>query len=170
MRAPAKSGDREAGGDEDRIARFKAFYSAYYVAISAYVRRRVPEHDSADVVAQVFTVAWRRLADVPAPPSDRPWLYGVARRAVADYRRTSRRRLRLLERLADEAAHTSSSADDPGPARGRVEAAIGRLRPKDREVLTLRLRRARGRVREVLLATETPIDPSVAPPAAAARH
>jgi RNA polymerase sigma-70 factor (ECF subfamily) len=192
MHRTEKPVDPDAGTDDDRVARFKVFYQAHYLAISGYVRRRVPEHESADIMAQVFTVAWRRFEVVPCPPSDRPWLYGVARKSVADYRRSLRRRLRLLARLSQEATRAPSTPDELGPARARVEAAIRRLRPRDREVLTLviwddlshaevaavlgcsvnavelRLRRARSRVREALLATDASIDTSVAPPATAA--
>jgi RNA polymerase sigma-70 factor (ECF subfamily) len=71
----------------DRAVGFETFYNAHYLRISGYVRRRVPEHEAADVIAQVFTVAWRRFEQVPPPPEDRLWLFGVARHSVADYRR-----------------------------------------------------------------------------------
>ena len=79
----------------DRAVGFETFYNAHYLRISGYVRRRVPEHEAADVIAQVFTVAWRRFEQVPPPPEDRLWLFGVARHSVADYRRSWLRRLRL---------------------------------------------------------------------------
>ena len=44
----------------DRTLRFEALYNAHYRSISGYVHRRVPEHEAADVIAQVFAVTWRR--------------------------------------------------------------------------------------------------------------
>ena len=48
-------------------------------------------------MAETFLVAWRRLDDVPEPAL--PWLFGVARRTLANSRRSSRRRDILAERL-----------------------------------------------------------------------
>lgn len=89
--------------DDEGSARFEAFYGAHRQPIAAYVRRRVIEHDVEDVIAQVFLIAWRRFALIPPPPEDRLWLFGVARRMVADHRRSTMRRRRLSERLAEEA-------------------------------------------------------------------
>ena len=60
--------------------RFEALYAAHYQAIAGYVLRRVAADEADDVIAQVFTVAWRRFGEVPAPPGDRLWLFGVARK------------------------------------------------------------------------------------------
>jgi GDPmannose 4,6-dehydratase len=161
--------------DDDGSARFEALYSAHSQSVAAYVRRRVIEHEVEDVIAQVFLVAWRRLAVIPAPPEDRLWLFGVARRMVADHRRSTVRRRRLSERLVEEARET------PGPVgtfetQLRVDRAMQDLRPGEREVLRLvlwdgashaqaaalfgctanaaelRYRRARNRFREAFLA------------------
>jgi len=78
--------------DDDRSTRFEALYGAHRPSIAAYVRRRVIEHDVEDVIAQVFLIAWRRFAMIPPPPEDRLWLFGVARRMVADHRRSTVRR------------------------------------------------------------------------------
>src|ERR1700685_1271795 len=89
------------GSERDRAQRFEAFYAAHRQAVAGYARRRVGNNDAGDVIAQVFSVAWRRFDIVPAPPQDRLWLFGVARRLVADHRRSSLRRLRLHQRLAE---------------------------------------------------------------------
>jgi DNA-directed RNA polymerase specialized sigma24 family protein len=79
--------------DRDRQERrFHQLYQVNYRPILAYaVRRVVPADDAGDVFAEVFTTAWRRLADIPSPPSDRLWLYGVARRVIAGRRRSAGR-------------------------------------------------------------------------------
>jgi len=158
--------------------RFEALYTGSYQEISGYVRRRVPPDAADDVVAQVFTVAWRRFGQVPSPPQDRLWLFGVARNCAAEHHRAVTRWLRLRTRLSQEPALAASvpgpggSDHDPGP----VLAALASLRPKEREALQLvlwdelshaeaaevlgctvnafelRYRRARNRVRDALAA------------------
>jgi len=158
--------------------RFEALYTGSYQEISGYVRRRVPPDAADDVVAQVFTVAWRRFGQVPSPPQDRLWLFGVARNCAAEHHRSVTRWLRLRTRLSQEPALAASvpgpggSDHDPGP----VLAALASLRPKEREALQLvlwdelshaeaaevlgctvnafelRYRRARNRVRDALAA------------------
>jgi RNA polymerase sigma-70 factor (ECF subfamily) len=84
----------------DTERRFAALYQAYYRPILAYaVRRAAPGEDAADVVADVFTTAWRRIGEIPEAPADRLWLYGVAQRVVAGRRRSARRLGRLTARL-----------------------------------------------------------------------
>ena len=86
---PRVSGTTDQQRDQER--RFAALYQAYYRPILAYAVRRVaPAEDAADVVADVFTTAWRRIDQVPGAPADRLWLYGVAQRVVAGRRRSAR--------------------------------------------------------------------------------
>lgn len=181
----------EDAANADQAARFEAFYNAHYLQISGYVRRRTPEYEAADVIAHVVTVAWRRFEQVPAPPEDRLWLFGVARHSLADHRRAELRHLRLRARLAQQARVVSGSDDALDPLNARITASLARLRPKDREVLQLvlwddlthteaaavlgcsvnavelRLRRARARVRDALLMTPVTIDRPQTPPTAA---
>ena len=70
---------------------FRVIFEAHYDAVRAYARRRCARlEDADDVVSETFTVAWRRLRDIP-PGSELPWLYGVARRVLANQRRSERR-------------------------------------------------------------------------------
>ena len=67
--------------------RFRAVFS-HLGAVAAYARRR-GNRDADAVAAEVMTIAWRRLADVPVD-DPRPWLYATARNLVlADARRSS---------------------------------------------------------------------------------
>jgi RNA polymerase sigma-70 factor (ECF subfamily) len=121
----------------DRSDRFEALYRAHGQSIAAYVRRRVVEHDVEDVIAQVFLVAWRRLAVIPPPPEDRLWLFGVARRMVADHRRSTVRRRRLSERLAEEARRPVGPVGAFDPTQLQIDRAMRSLRPGERQVLRL---------------------------------
>ena len=88
---------------EQAEARFERLYAEHGRAVLAYaVRRASNAHDAADVVAEVFLVAWRRLDDVPASDGARLWLYAVARRVLANQQRAESRRRRLAERLRRE--------------------------------------------------------------------
>lgn len=119
--------------------RFEEIYEAYSGLILAYAARRTGDvSDAADVVAETFTVAWRRIDDVPPGEIARPWLYGVARRVLANHRRSSERRQRLGDRLQSElsgAAAAPQAADHDDLA--RIAGAFAQLGPGDRELLTL---------------------------------
>jgi len=120
-------------------ARFEAFYRGRYQEIAAYVRRRVGHDAADDVIANVFTVAWRRFGDVPGPPQDRPWLFAVARNTISDHDRAQRRWFRLGARLRADAAITARPAGPPGLGyeHETVLAALAALRPGEREALQL---------------------------------
>ena len=86
-------------------------------------------------MSETFLLAWRRLDDVP--DNALPWLYGAARRIVANEIRRRSRAIRLGERAAN-----SRSIPDRDPAEVvseqlRVRAALAGLSQRDREVLML---------------------------------
>ncbi|MEV3983060.1 sigma-70 family RNA polymerase sigma factor [Nonomuraea sp. NPDC049758] len=115
--------------------RFEAVYDTYYPAIQQYAARRTssPE-DTADVLAETFLIAWRRIADVPQGDKALLWLYGVARRVLANQQRGASRRAVLAERLRDElaAARTVTPVE-----LDHVRRAFDELPERDREVLAL---------------------------------
>jgi RNA polymerase sigma-70 factor (ECF subfamily) len=85
---------------EHRERRFSYLYREHYRSVWAYAVRRIESRaDAADVVADVFATAWRRLPDVPDSPADLLWLYGVARRVVAGKRRSAARMRNLIARM-----------------------------------------------------------------------
>lgn len=119
---------------------FAAAYREHYWAVSRYVARRLDgrSSDVEEVVAEVFTVAWRRRNDLPAIPL--PWLYGVARHCLANAVRGYGRRRRLLDRIGnDESAHGKHVVQGPdaGSPADWVHEALARLAPSDQEVLRL---------------------------------
>ena len=68
---------------------FTALYAAHRRDLLRYGYRRLTDLDAAAELAQdVFVVAWRRRADVPGHAL--PWLYGVARRLLANHWRHRR--------------------------------------------------------------------------------
>jgi RNA polymerase sigma-70 factor, ECF subfamily len=124
-----------AQGDA-RSDRFHAIYEANYQRVLGYALRRTHRDDAADVVAETFLVAWRRLDEVPVGDAARLWLYGTARRALANQQRSRRRRERLSERVRGEFVHeTDQALADPGTSIAAV--AFARLRADERELLGL---------------------------------
>jgi len=118
---------------------FRALFDAHCRPVLAYALRRVGEPaDAADVVAETFLVAWRRRGEVPPGAAARPWLFGVARRVLANQRRGVRRRSALADRLrAQVAAQPVPDPADGAAAASAVRQALRRLDPDDREVLLL---------------------------------
>jgi RNA polymerase sigma-70 factor, ECF subfamily len=118
---PEKSG-RDAG--------FERLFEDHKDAVRAYCLRRADESIADDVVSQTFEIAWRRRAEVRR--SSRGWLLGIARKVLANRRRSDRRHLDLVARLAE------------APPVGRQEEgrlpildALSRLSADDQETLLL---------------------------------
>jgi len=126
-----------------RQQRFEQVYRENRAAILGYVLRRTSNaDDAADVIADTFLTAWRRLDNLPAGEAARPWLYGVARRALANHHRGERRRVALGERLRSELAASAfgefGACNVAPPAGTEVIAAAFRGLPgRDREILSL---------------------------------
>ena len=156
---------------------FRSVYTRTFPSIVSYVRRRVTPGDSSelDVTSEIFAVVWRRLDDLPPPPDDLLWIYGVARNCVARFHRDESRRMRLRTRVTSEpvARPESDRAEETYEV---VREAVARLPETDREAIRLvhweglhheevatvlgltpnavelRLRRARARLRRDLAA------------------
>jgi RNA polymerase sigma-70 factor (ECF subfamily) len=123
-------------GVTDDRHRFEDLFRAHYSAVTRYALRRVGADAAAEIVSETFLTAWRRLDRVPEDAL--PWLYGIARRVIANEHRRRGRAARLVDRLAATAGPTASG--DHAEAitdRLRVHAALERLSDKDREALLL---------------------------------
>jgi len=116
---------------QSRVERFRVLYDAAYPRVMAYALRRArTREDALDVVAETMLIAWRRLDDIPTDGRRLPWVFGVARRVLANHYRSADRRDRLTARLdpAREAADPEFEA---------VHEALDALSPAQREILTL---------------------------------
>ena len=101
-----------------------------------YALRRTDPEEARDVVAETFTVVWRRLEDVPGGDDALPWLLATARRQLANRRRSAATRDRYA--AASRAADTGSrDPADEVTDRSELAAAFDRLSPDDRETLAL---------------------------------
>jgi RNA polymerase sigma-70 factor (ECF subfamily) len=115
---------------------FTALYERHYGDVLRYALRRVDSESARDVAAETFTVAWRRFEQIPHDPL--PWLYGVARRTLANELRSERRRSQLAGRLAAAGVPTVQldHADEVTTTAG-IRVALSCLAPRDQEVLQL---------------------------------
>ena len=110
-------------------ARFRTVFS-HLGAVAAYARRR-GSLDPEALAAEVMTIAWRKLADVPRD-DPRPWLYATARNLVlAEARRTA------TARRYDSEAPTPEPAPEIFELDPQLAHALRELSPLDREALLL---------------------------------
>jgi RNA polymerase sigma-70 factor (ECF subfamily) len=155
---------------------FRAVYARHYADVVRYGLRRLDGTAAAEELAQeVFLVAWRRRWDVPERAL--PWLYGVARRLLANHWRALRAAPPPGELGDRPAADRRAGVDDLLD----VRAALARLSEDDQEILRLiaweqlavaeaalvlgcgvtaakvRLHRARRRLTALLADTPTPV-------------
>jgi RNA polymerase sigma-70 factor (ECF subfamily) len=167
------------------IERFERLYEQHFDRVAAYLLARVDRDAAADALAGTFEVAWRRIADVPE--HELPWLLGVARRVLANARRSRARQAALVERMSSAAAPLTGGDDEDAAVTAGLAAAIAQLTASQQEALLLiawdglsereaalalgcsraafasRLHRARARVRDAIdAARDAPPPPSLA--------
>jgi len=109
-------------------------YADHAAAVRGYALRRTDAATADDVCAAVWSTAWRRIDHVPDDAL--PWLFGVARRVLANERRGRQRRWALHERLAGASGAGQAPAPEL-PSDRRLARALAALRPADREALLL---------------------------------
>lgn len=120
----------------DAEARFRALFEAVYPELRRYAHRRgLRGSDADDLVAEVLTIAWRKLGDVPTD-DPLPWLYATARNVWRNGLRSSRRRSDLLDRLPIPPDAPDHDPDDGAEVR-TVLAALASLSDDDQEILRL---------------------------------
>lgn len=129
--APPTPGSPESG--------FRQLYADTYNEVLRFATRRCHPSHAEDVTAEIFLVAWRRYAQLPADPSERrAWLFGVGYKLLANTRRGEQRREALAVRIGD-----TTDLVDPGThpdlvaTRLDLVRAWGRLRAIHQEALAL---------------------------------
>jgi RNA polymerase sigma factor (sigma-70 family) len=123
------------GRDADAEAEFAAYYREHYGAVLAYVRRRAVEHVARDVVAEVFTTAWRRRDT--AQERGLAWLYATAALVLRNHERHERRAAAASERAGQHQVPWVDDHSEAHDARDVVLRAVAQLSEGDREVLAL---------------------------------
>lgn len=121
---------------DERSEAFEHLFVQVYEPLQRYLHRRCPADDVDDVLNDVLTTLWRRLDEVPEHVA-LPWAYGVARRSLANHRRSRNRVLRLVARTAAQPSTTPDRIEWTDELDGRLHAALAHLSECDREVVRL---------------------------------
>lgn len=123
---------------DEQEARFTRLYETYYRNVFSYVVLRVAPQTAEDVTGEVFTVAWRKIDEIPEQAL--PWLLGVARNLARQSYGAAGQARGLIDRLAglttDADRHAWDAADHV-IAREQALAALRTLSAKEAEAVTL---------------------------------
>jgi RNA polymerase sigma-70 factor, ECF subfamily len=115
---------------------FEFIYNASCDSVLAYVLRRTDRENALDVVAETWLIAWRRLPEIPR--NSLPWLLGVARKVLANQRRSISRRDELCHKLRSQPEESFLHHYPNARGLGDVVAKVFEdLSPTDREMLCL---------------------------------
>lgn len=161
--------------------RFTSVFDEHFDAVLRFALARAEPEAAKDATAETFLAAWRTFDRLPADP--RGWLLAVCRNKLADHYRSSGRQLTVSELVAPTSAVPTADHGESIVEQDRVRTAFLRLRPGDQDLLRLlawdglshreaaevlgcspalfsvRLHRARRRLRAALAEQETPPDP-----------
>lgn len=135
--------------DLDLVARWKAgdqraatlLVERHAPPLARFVASVGARHDVEEVVQDTFVRAFASLDSFRGDSSLRTWLFTIARRLVLDRRRAERRRGEQVEVHDDDVRTEYDSLDVvvADETRRRLEAAMKKLSPTQREVFTLRV-------------------------------
>lgn len=120
-------------------SRITNLFENHYDEVLAFCVRRIGESEAQDVAAEVFAVAWRRLDEIEKG-MERAWLFGIARRVLANRWRSVKRQSRLAKKAS---ALATVSGDSPDVLMVRREQdnmvieTVRKLKVDDQEVLML---------------------------------
>jgi RNA polymerase sigma-70 factor, ECF subfamily len=119
---------RSQAGDKDAFGRL---YQMYAPLVNAVLLARVPSHEVADLVQEVFILAYRKLGGLREAGAFGAWICAIARNRAAEFHRTKR----LMEEIPPYVADGKEV-----PARGMEVLEVIRKMPETyRETLILRL-------------------------------
>jgi RNA polymerase sigma-70 factor (ECF subfamily) len=145
--AALEAAERVLSGDDGA---FRVIVETYGELLAGVVGRRVPLQEVQDVVQDAFVRAYRALPGFRRECPLRVWLVRIAKLAAADHWRRQYRNREVSMSDFDEAglvgveraaaageAVRSAEAERSDAARELVEAAMARISPEDRAVLTM---------------------------------
>ncbi|BBJ43994.1 hypothetical protein SSPO_067120 [Streptomyces antimycoticus] len=118
--------------------RFRDLYEECHPRVLAYAASLVGRQVGEDITSETFTVAWRRMRDIPTPPL--PWLLGVARNLTRELRRRDGRQYDLAAQEAQRIITSGAQVEDVAAGvteRAVALQALAGLSAADRELLTL---------------------------------
>lgn len=139
MKVELRAGATGVSRAKDERARerdFDAAFEDHFDTVMAYaIRRTSSRADAEDAVAETFVVAWRRWDDRPS--SLLPWLYGIARRVLANARRGDARRQALASKVSASSETSAHDHAERVDSDASILSALRSLPRIDREVIFL---------------------------------
>ena len=128
---------------------FEALYRRAFPRVYGYVATLMRDRAAAEeVTAQAFERAFRKRRSFRASRgTEEAWLFGIARNAALDELRRRKRRAVLEAEPEDVHAPSADEQVDGTLRRETVRGALGRLTPRERELVGAQVRRrpvARG--------------------------
>jgi RNA polymerase sigma-70 factor (ECF subfamily) len=117
--------------------RFEALYRSTRLDVLAYLARRTGDREqAADLLAETYPIAWRKLHEIPEDPRARLWLFGVARNLLRNHDRAHQSQTVLTQRLAHEMTTLTgdTSKDNQNET---LRQALDELPAKEQEVILL---------------------------------
>ena len=132
--------DRCLGGPLSQTTQFNRIYERHHRPVLAYCLRRTSEADAYDAASEVFSVAWRRLSDIPSGDKELAWLYGVARKVLSRQWRSAGRFRKLLDKVGSQPERVAPDVATVVVRKAeydQVVAAATTLRLPDQEILRL---------------------------------
>lgn len=132
---PARA--RDAAPDREAVARL--FHENVRYVFRALRHLGVRDRDADDVCQEVFVTAQRRLPDFEPRASERAWLYGIAVRLAAAYRRKAHHRRESLDGETADAAEQASAPEAVDARREltRLAALLDELDDDERAAFVL---------------------------------
>lgn len=122
----------------DLETRFVEVYEAAYTDLVRFAARRGDPGHAEDIVAEAFTIAWRRSADLPRGLDEaRAWLFGIARNLLmAKHRKDAHA---LAVRVCDPRDPSAAELGHEDAVISALDlvAAWGRLSAGHQEALSL---------------------------------
>ena len=119
--------------------RLELLFERHYSEVLAYCVRRIGSDEADDIAAEVFTTAWRRIDEVKWETA-RSWLFGIARKILANRFRSLRRRKRRIDRLSSLLPIGEDTPEVYVVQRDEDKKVIGALKSlkrSDQEILML---------------------------------
>lgn len=127
-------------GHPSRDKRFEDLYRTTAADLLAFLTRRASDPEAAaDLLAEVYLVAWRRLDKLPGDEGARLWLFGVARNLIMKNSQRQQSHQALISELTHHLTRLADyrpEATDDGHAE-RIRTGLDKLPAKQREVLLL---------------------------------
>lgn len=125
----------DAGAVDD--SKLEAAFVLNAADLLSYFGRRVQiPADAADLLGETFLIATRRAHRLPqAPEEARMWLFGIARRVLANGRRSMTRHANLVAKLQERLRTTR--VEQPDGEALDIRAALDALPPTQSELVRL---------------------------------